>query len=270
MPRGKATPAEVELDIWEALKSGVPGTIVAQDMGVSQATVSKIKKKYQLAEQHEMERESMEMVIAGDKENGKLVCKAMDVYEGTCRRANGKMSKKTFRCAGGKHATSQWERWCEGLRAEDAKKEESEAEPKQAVVEAPQPTAEVETTANPQAEDVSFLFPIKKDRPTEEVLDELSLVSSDMVCMDLTSWSCLIAFFRERTRCVPPVEEASAPVPEPTPDEMYVTYIPEKGPHALFTDYEDAMRVTDTLNEALRFAGVDARYEVCDVKPWKE
>ena len=54
------------------------------------------------------------------------------------------------------------------------------------------------------------------------------------------------------------------------PEELYVTWMADKGPHALFTDMETATRTVDTLNSALEFAGIDKRYEVMDVKPWKE
>lgn len=53
------------------------------------------------------------------------------------------------------------------------------------------------------------------------------------------------------------------------PEEMYVTWMADKGPHALFSDMETATKTFDTLNSALEFAGIDKRYEVMDVRPWK-
>lgn len=272
MARGrKPTPYEIEMDVLDALRQGATQKRVSLDLGISQSTVSKIKRKYELMERHEEERRMNEKVLAGDKENGRLVCIGADTYEGTCRRANGKMAKKVFRCASLKLANSQWERWCEGIRAEDSKAEVVAPVQKDAGPRDEGPAEQVAVEAGPKVEDLSALFPIRKDVGTDEVLELLSSVNADAVTMDITSWNCLVAFIRERTRVTPATDVADgvrdAGVTDQ--DEVYVTYIPEKGPHALFTDYEDAMRVTDTLNEALKFAGVDQRYEVCDVRPWR-
>lgn len=312
MPKGHPTTVEIEMDVLDALAQGLSQKTVASDLGLSVATISKIKRKYELAEKHEMEREQRmaEKVVAGDKENGRLVNTSMDVYEGTCRRANGKMTKKVFRATGSKTAQAQWERWCEGLRAEDAKV---------AAVE----QAHEELVATPEYKDVSHRLPIRSGMTPSDVAEMLraDLGGAEKVCMDTVAWECLLAYIAGLTLPVPVNEvRSNAPVDadmtdfvnevcesdiplyalselrsdadvhvsrdawnrladkaldlatkraDGLPEEMYITWMADKGPHALFSDMETATKTVDTLNSALEFAGIDKRYEVMDVKPWR-
>lgn len=312
MTRNKPTTAEMEADIMYAIGQGVPQKVIAQDMGIAQSTVSRIKKKYELAEKHEMEREQRmtEKILAGDKENGRLVSTAMDVYEGTCKRANGKMAKKVFRATGLKTAQAQWEKWCADIRAEEAKV---------AAVE----QAHEELVATPEYKDVSHRLPIVAGMLPSDVAAMLraDLGGAENVCMDTVAWECLLAYIEGLTLPVPVNEvRSNAPVDadmtdfvnevcesdiplyalselrsdadvrvsrdawnrladraldlateraDGLPEEMYVTWMADKGPHALFADMETATKTVDTLNSALEFAGIDKRYEVMDVKPWR-
>lgn len=306
MPRGKPTTAQVQADVYEAVTvQGVPVKQVAEDMGLHPQTVYRIVEKYRLAEQHEAERGDKAMtekILAGDKENGKFVCKSADVYEGTCRRANGKMARKAFRCSM-REAMEQWEDWCSKLRAMDAKEEEP--------------------TDDAKVADVSDRLPIRKGMTPKEVADMLrdGVGTAEKVCMDTVAWECLLAYVEGLTLPVPVAEvRSNAPVDadmtdfvndvcesdiplyalselhsdadvrvsrdawnrladraldlateraDGLPEEMYVTWMADKGPHALFSDMETATKTVDTLNSALEFAGIDKRYEVMDVKPWR-
>lgn len=309
MPKGKPTPAEVQADVYDAVvRQGVPMKQVARDMGMHPQTVSNIIKRYKLAEEHEKEREQgmNEKVLAGDKENGRLVSTAPDIYEGTCKRANGKMAKKVFRATGLRAAQSQWEKWCEALRAEDAK-----ASAVQQVHE--------ELVVTPEYKDVSHRLPIRKGMQPADVAAMLRAeINAEKVSMDVVAWECLLAYveglvdprevpfelpYVDITDKVEQVCESDIPLyalsecvsgkdvrvssvawnrlaskaldlaterPDGLPEEMYVTWMADKGPHALFADMETATKTVDTLNSALEFAGIEKRYEVMDVKPWRE
>ena len=315
----KPTRAEVELDVWDAIKQGVPQHIIASDMGISQSTVSRIKKKYALMEQHEAERDGMDkqLIVAGDKKRGQLTRRAHEngVYDGTCRLRNGKFEKKRFTTVGDAKAKELWEAWCEEVRAKDAPPEPEPFAKKEEPVEVEQ------STSGPMFQNVSNRLPIKSGTGPAEVAKALmSGINADCVCMDQTAWACLCAYIeqlvdprlqpfveldRDMTALVDEACESDIPlfalsdlrsdedvhvsrdswnrlvdkaydiangtVPiAGLPEELYVTWMADKGPHALFTDMETATRTVDTLNSALEFAGIDKRYEVMDVKPWKE
>lgn len=321
----KPTKAEIELDVWEAIKQGVPQHIIASDQGISQSTVSRIKKKYQLMEQHEAERDGMDkqLIVAGDKKRGQLTRRAHDtnVYEGTCRLRNGKFEKKRFTTVGDGKAKELWEAWCEEVRAKDAPPEPEPFAKHEDVIVDPNPNNAM------SIQDVSGLFPIMKHADPKELAKKLmSGINAEKVCMDQFAWSCLCAYLEEleypkgselvvtesaavrdvdMSKLVDEACESDIPLfalsdlrsdsdvhvskdawnrltekaydiangmaaVAGLPDEMYVTWMADKGPHALFTDMETATKTVDTLNSALEFAGIDKRYEVMDVKPWKE
>lgn len=306
---GKATSAETELDAWEMLKMGVPGVTISQDLGISQATVSRIKKKYTLMEEHEGERMQKETIVAGNKNSGQLVqiTDKQDTYRGTCRRRNGKFDSKRFTGMPFDEAKAAWEAWCEELRAQDAPEPEPFAKKPEPVVEPP------------RGVDVSGRLPIRKGMTPKEVAGMLreNLEGAETVSMGIVAWECLLAYveglcdprevpfelpYVNMTDKVEQVCESDIPLyalsecvsgmdvrvssvawnrlaskaldlaterPDGLPEEMYVTWMADKGPHALFSDMETATKTVDTLNSALEFAGIDKRYEVMDVKPWR-
>lgn len=315
--KSKPTRAEVEADILAGLAQGATQAQVARDLNVSQSTVSRVKHKYELMEQHVGERMQRETVVAGNKKTGQLVqiTDKQDTYRGTCRRRSGKFDSKRFTGMPFEDAKSAWEAWCEDVRAKDAPPEPEPFAKKEEPVEVDQPTSE------PMFQDVSDRLPIRKGADPTEVAKALgSNISSGHVCMDQTAWACLCAYIeqlvdprlqpfveldRDMTAFVDEVCESDIPLWALSelrtdsdvhvdmaswnrltekaldiadgseaiagmPDEMYVTWMADKGPHALFTDMETATRTVDTLNSALEFAGIDKRYEVMDVKPWKE
>ena len=308
MPKGHPTTVEIEMDVLDALAQGLSQKTVASDLGLSVATISKIKRKYELAEKHEMEREQRmtEKILAGDKDNGRLVSTAMDVYEGTCKRANGKMAKKVFRATGLKTAQAQWEKWCADIRAEEAKV---------AAVE----QAHEELIATPEYKDVSHRLPVAAGMLPSDVAAMLGAeIDADKVSMDVSAWRYMLSYIgglvdpsmqvddkpemTDMTDFVNEVCESDIPLyalselhsdadvrvsrdawnhladraldlaterADGLPEEMYVTWMADKGPHALFSDMETATKTVDTLNSALEFAGIDKRYEVMDVRPWR-
>lgn len=159
MPKGHAIGAAEKVDIYEAVKSGVPVKDVASDFGISEQTVRGIFRKFKLAEDHEGER-IMDSILAGDKYNGLLRCIGADTYEGTCRLPNGKFKTKIFRTTGSRAAEGQWSRWCEDIRNESVS-DKAEAP---AVTITPAPIPEVTVTRRTEPE------PVKTDDKAQHVV----------------------------------------------------------------------------------------------------
>ena len=275
MPAGKPTSIELELDIWEQIKLGIPQKQIAIDAGVAQSTVSKIKHKYMLAERGEAERMQKEKVVAGDKKNGQLVkiTDQQDTYRGTCRRRNGKFDSKRFHASSQSLAEKMWGAWCEGLRKEDAPEPEpfsrefdAQIEPRPEVEANPQPVVEpVEIVGTLDTRELADLSECFTDDPVV-TCNKLTLACEpdvELVTMDAKK---LLAFVRTlQERLFRPVVEGD---PSPAVDNVYVTYLVGKGPHAFFDDEDEALRAADLLNSAMEFAGVAQRYEVDDVPRW--
>ena len=322
MAVGRPTRVDVELDVVNAVNEGVDPEVVALDMEITVDDVTRIVRKYELADRHEEERmgrkralspdqeaeviervaagesqnklaneygvawatinrivtqahegaDVKETIIAGDKANGILRCIGADTYEGTCRRANGKMSKKAFRSTGARVAQKTWEKWCAELRAED----------EAAVTPAPAPEIEVrrkeekpeETHANyivyePNTLDVTDR--LKDDVPLEQLLYDLEPTSpdTDFVAIETDLWLTFIERVRKAITPIEPVIEA-APAEPVERHPVCVTYMDGKGPHAAFDDTLKAMQTCDAMNAALEFAGVESRYEVREVPYWAD
>lgn len=109
---GKLTFKQCE-DIYGQLELGYTQKELAIIYGVSQASISYAKRKVERELAREEERMAQkEVVVAGDKENGRLVLTSTDgkQYDGYRRKPNGKMEKKRF--TGRKEeAIADWERW---------------------------------------------------------------------------------------------------------------------------------------------------------------
>ena len=92
------------------LCSGMSQAEVARRFGVSQTTVSYVKRKA---------GDGVEKTFAGDKEHGTLRKDSSGVFVGTCRMGNGKMKSRRFRGMTLSDATAKWNEWCAWLRAEE-------------------------------------------------------------------------------------------------------------------------------------------------------
>lgn len=90
---------------------------IAKDFGISANTVSKV-----IAQQRKQVEDmaAHSKIVAGDKTNGRLQSTAdPHRYEGTCV-IGGKKHSKTFTTVNARKATEMWEKWCQGLRDEQA------------------------------------------------------------------------------------------------------------------------------------------------------
>lgn len=273
---------EQEADVLARIAAGELQKDIAAEYGVAQSTITRIKKMAQEG------AEMTERTIAGDKANGTLRCIGADTYEGTCKRSNGRMSKRTFRTTGAKAAESAWEKWCAGLREEDAAKAAPPVVGIEAMLDAVCQDAVTQTLADTQCDepqeprhvnviDVPSVTLDVTDRfdeslPLLELLDALEPrdQEADDVSMDAVAFMMLLDMVRRAVTPepaeVPSREDASAGLPF---GPVYLTYVDGKGPHAAFKDGGKARQVCDTMNAALEFAGVEARYEVMEVDYWQ-
>lgn len=96
---------ERKLDILELVEKGVPHRQIAKDLHCSTTTVRKVRDEFYGG------GPMAETIIAGNKYDGQLVSVSSDRYSGTCRGQNGRMKKKTFKCASSKEAIRRWEEW---------------------------------------------------------------------------------------------------------------------------------------------------------------
>ena len=103
--------AECE-EIYEQLQLGYTQAELASEYGVAQATISRAKRRFERELRREEERMAQaEVVVAGDKENGRLVLTSTDGkrFDGY-RKRKGKMEKKRFE--GSKsQCIEDWQRW---------------------------------------------------------------------------------------------------------------------------------------------------------------
>lgn len=241
MPR--PTPLDVEMDVVRALEQGVKQSTIASDLGLAQSTVSRIKHKYELAARNEEERMKKDMVIAGNKHDGRFISAtdSRDTYIGECRLPNGKMRSKRFHASGRIVAQRMWEKWCEETLAE-SQAEELGPEP---FAKEPTQPVEDETVWVVDAEDEQADEVVEPSLSDEEPVEE-RLAEADG----------------------PKSEEVEVAMPK----TMYVIFLPDKGPlkNGAFTDMVKALSIADNLNTGLAFAGVESRYEVEEVTFWGE
>lgn len=92
---------------------------IAKQFGITVNTVSKVVGRQRALEQEKREEKVSEIVIAGDKKNGRLVSVGTNKYEGTCL-IRGKMKWCDFTASGSKAAKEQYDKWCQRMRDEDA------------------------------------------------------------------------------------------------------------------------------------------------------
>jgi hypothetical protein len=101
--------------VYQMHLSGESAKDIAAAYDISKSSVYRIIESEREHGSEDMARR--EMVIAGDKFNGRLVsCSgSRGVYKGTCM-VNGKMRTRDFKCASGRAAEREWSDWCMDLR----------------------------------------------------------------------------------------------------------------------------------------------------------
>lgn len=119
MPKGHPLAKEDRERIYHMHTMNYRHDEIAKQFGIAVNTVSKVVGRQRALEQEKREEKVSEIVIAGDKKNGRLVSVGTNKYEGTCL-IRGKMKRCDFTASGSKAAKEQYDKWCQRMRDEDA------------------------------------------------------------------------------------------------------------------------------------------------------
>lgn len=118
MPKGQPLSKEQRERIYDLHTMGVNHADIAEQFGISTGTVSKCVSTQRKLSQGKRVTKVAEVVVAGDKKNGRLVSIGTNQYEGTCL-IKGKMKRRTFTAINARSAETQWDKWCKTLRDEE-------------------------------------------------------------------------------------------------------------------------------------------------------
>ena len=247
MPKGTPLTKEQREKIYDLHTMGVRHDDIAQQFGINVGTVSKCVSTQRKLVSGKRVDKMAEVVVAGDKKNGRLVSTKTNQYEGTCL-IKGKMKRRTFTAINAKRAQEQWERWCEQLHDEEAfmdmvarnvdttpapvpdievKRREPEPEPEVEPVVEPEPVAEPEPIVAPKFE------------PTPRPVEEQN-----------------------------PVDDHYRTVNLKRPVYLLMATVPESKAYGLYTTMELAIDELDKLNDVASFLGKDDAFTILEV-PWR-
>lgn len=244
MPRGCPLTVEQREQIYHMHTMNYRHDEIAKQFGIAVNTVSNVVGRQRALEQEKREEKMAEIVIAGDKKNGRLVSVGTDRYEGSCL-IDGRMKKKAFTAPNGKKATEQWEQWCQGLRDEQHFMDMVERKPVDAVATVEEP---VDITPAPVPEIVV--------RPWKEVAEERQQ-QIERLERELEE---------ARTQRVEFAEGYQ--MEQHNPAYLIWAKGPEPKCYGLYLTVETALAEVDRLNEVAAFLGSDNKFEVEEVA-WK-
>lgn len=238
MPRGCPLTVEQREQIYHMHTMNYRHDEIAKQFGIAVNTVSKVVSRQRALEQEKREGKVAEIIIAGDKKNGRLVSVGTDRYEGSCL-IDGKMKKKAFTAPNGKKATEQWEQWCQGLRDEQhfmdmVERKNEPLEESKAVCGAPlDPIEEIRSV--PQTE-------LPTDEEIYEAQEEIDAQAEKVL------------------------EATGVPLAD-TSEPAYLIWAKRPAPrcYGLFRTMEDALSELDRLNEVAVFLGGESVFEVEEV-----
>lgn len=230
MPKGQPLSKEQRERIYDLHTMGVNHADIAEQFGISTGTVSKCVSTQRKLNQGKRVSKVAEVVVAGDKKNGRLVSIGTNQYEGTCL-IRGKMKRRTFTAINARNAETQWEKWCTTLRDED--------EFIKMVERTPRHEADEHDVA-PIAETVTNVSAEK----TPLVIDMSEQPCPEVVTVGITG------------------------AREQSPTYLIWAKRPEPRCYGLYRTMETALDEIDRLNEVASFLGSEGAFEVEEVA-WK-
>lgn len=244
MPKGHPLAREDRERIYHMHTMNYRHDEIAKQFGIAVNTVSKVVGRQRALEQEKREGKVSEIVIAGDKKNGRLVSVGTNKYEGTCL-IRGKMKRCDFTALGSKAAKEQYDKWCQRIRDEDAFMRMVERRPVDAVAAVEEP---VDITPAPVPEIVV--------RPWKEVAEErqhrIERLEQELEEARTQRVEFAEGYQMERHN---PAYLIWAKGPEPKCYGLYLTV-------------ETALAEVDRLNEVAAFLGSGNKFEVEEVA-WK-
>lgn len=244
MPKGHPLAKEDRERIYHMHTMNYRHDEIAKQFGIAVNTVSKVVGRQRELEQEKREEKVSEIVIAGDKKNGRLVSVGTNKYEGTCL-IRGKMKRCDFTASGSKAAKKQYDKWCQKMRDEDAFLRMVERKPVDAIAAVEEP---VDTTPAPESEIVV--------RPWKEVAEERQQ-QIERLERELEE---------ARTQRVEFAEGYQ--MERHNPAYLIWAKGPEPKCYGLYLTVETALAEVDRLNEVAAFLGSGNKFEVEEVA-WK-
>ena len=242
MPKGKALSPEQREKFYSMYLSGMRQGEIAELFGIHSVTVSKV-----VNDQRKMreERSMSEIVVAGDKRNGRLVSHGKDRFEGTCLIA-GKMKRRTFSAPNAQRASVEWEKWCQTLRDEQDFMDMVERKR--------EPLEESEAVCGYPSDPIEEIHPVQDVKiPSDETIREAIYEAQE-------EFDAVTTKHMEATGV--PLADTSEPA--------YLIWAkkPEPRCYGLYLTMESALSEVDKLNEVAAFLGGDGAFEVEEVT-WK-
>lgn len=267
MPKGMALSPEQREKIYSMYLSGMRQAEIAELFGIHSVTVSKVVSGQRKLRE---ERDMSEVVVAGDKKNGRLVSHGKDRFEGTCLIA-GKMKRRTFSAPNAQRASIEWEKWCQTLRDEQDFMDMVERKREPLNETAPVEDA-VDITPAP--------IPEISVRPWKEVAEERQQRIDEL--------EARIAELEDKERKIGVMDMVIAGTEGETPKlghwfnnngsfrvmwmekPVYVLWAKTDKPriYGVYRTIESALSEVDKLNEVAAFLGGDGAFEVEEVA-WK-
>jgi len=235
MPKGKPLSTEDRERIYDLYTSGLRQAEIAELFGITATTVSKsVSTQRKLHAGKRVEKVS-EVVIGGDKRNGRLVSLGKERFEGTCL-VGGKMKRRTFTASNGRNAQQQWEKWCQTLRDEQEFMDMVERKPEKP-----------EAVCGYPLDPIEEIRPTKQDEPPtdEEVYEAQAEIDAQ----------------EERV-----LEATGVPLAD-TSEPAYLIWAkaPEPRCYGLYLTMDAALSEIDKLNEVAAFLGGGGVFEVEEV-----
>ena len=250
MPKGQPLSKEQRERIYDLHTMGVNHADIAEQFGISTGTVSKCVSTQRKLNEGKRGEKMSEVVVAGDKKNGRLVSKGTNQFEGTCL-IRGKMKRRSFTASNARNAETQWSKWCSTLRDEDEFISMIERQPRHEadehdvipidVTPAPVPDIPVERKPSDQVEEVNTI--------DEEKIYEAQQAVDAQVSKHLDSIGV-------------PLADTSEPA--------YLIWArrPEPRCYGLYRTIDSALSEIDRLNDVAKFLGSEGAFEVEEVA-WK-
>lgn len=219
--------------------SGMRQKEIGDLFGVHSVTVSKV-----VSGQRKLHEEGKmaEVVVAGDKRNGRLYSLGQEKFKGECL-VGGKMKHRTFSAPNAQRAKVEWEKWRNTLLDEQefidrVERKEPIDEPK-AVCGAPND-------------------PIEEIRPVKSITSDDAI--SEAVYEAQEEFDSITTKHAEAT-CVPLADTSE-------PSYLIWTKKPEPRCYGLYLTMEKALAEVDRLNDVALFLGGESAFEVEEVM-WK-
>lgn len=269
MPKGKPLTKELRERIYDLYTMGVPQADIAEQFDIHSNTVSRVvSTQRKLREGKRVEKVS-EVVVAGDKRNGRLLSVGTNKYEGTCL-VGGKMKRRTFTAINARNAETQWIKWCATVHDEHDFMSMVERKPRHDADEAPTATSKAVTAANVPYEKPMVID--MSDRPAPKCVATGILSTNPMPSSEPAATG-------ELEGSTPDDAGASklsmsnagiSLVSSPSVDFSEPAYLiwaksPEPRCYGLYLTMDAALAEVDRLNEVARFLGSGGAFEVEEV-----